>query len=157
MAAKAALIGALAAALCSAGAGPAGARSLLDGNTTMDANATMEMDMNATMEMDMNASAGLNETESEEGRRLFGLRKLLDMNATLDSMDMGMNATDMGSMDMGNTSTFANVTEGESTDAMAEQESTEESTEEKDDGGDTDTEDEDTDTEDEDTDSEDEN
>merc|ERR1712159_922530 len=117
-----------------------GARSLLDGHTTMDANATMEM--------------GLNETESEEGRRLFGLRKLLDMNATLDSMDMGMNATDMGSMDMGNTSTFANVTEGESTDAMAEQESTEESTEEKDDGGDTDTEDEDTDTEDEDTDTE---
>merc|ERR1719174_640849 len=97
----------------------------------------------------MNASAGANETESEEseeGRRLFGLRKLLDGhmggNATLDSMDMGMmNATDM---DM-NTSTVANVTEGEST---------EESTEEKDD--DTDTEDEDTDTEDEDTDTEDE-
>merc|ERR1719262_2189157 len=109
----------------------------------MDANATM--DMNAT-DLGMNESAGANETEaeSEEGRRLFGLRKLLDeMDASMANltMDAGMaNVT----MDM-NASMVANVTEGDDHDHHDHEDH------------DTDTEDEDTDTEDEDTDTEDEN
>ena len=135
MAARAVLVGALAAAMCGAGVRADGHESALL-NATMDANATM--DMNAT-DLGMNESAGANETEaeSEEGRRLFGLRKLLDeMDASMANltMDAGMaNVT----MDM-NASMVANVTEG-------------------DDHDDHDHEDHDTDTEDEDTDTEDEN
>merc|ERR1719359_1617690 len=91
MAARAVLVGALAAAMCGAGVRADGHESALL-NATMDANATM--DMNAT-DLGMNESAGANETEaeSEEGRRLFGLRKLLDeMDASMANltMDAGM-------------------------------------------------------------------
>merc|ERR1719271_2395655 len=117
-------------------------------------NATM--DMNAT-DLGMNESAGANETEaeSEEGRRLFGLRKLLEeMDASMANLTMDAGMANI-TMDM-NASMVASVTEGDDHDDHDHDDHDHDDHDTDKEDEDTDTEDEDTDTEDEDTDTEDE-